>query len=142
MSEKGLRVQLLSAGPVKVLADQALLHRVIANLLDNELKHLPASCTVSLQVRESEEVATLIVEDDGPGFALEIGKQMFEQRVKGKDSKGHGLGLAFVEAVVRAHGGNVSASNRQQGGALLSITWPLVTREKVEAPHSLTLVNS
>lgn len=141
MSEKGLRVQLRSAGSVKVLADEALLHRVIANLLDNELKHLPASCTVSLQLRASEEVATLIVEDDGPGFDVEIGRQMFEQRVKGRDSKGHGLGLAFVEAVVRAHGGSVTASNRPEGGAQLSITWPLDTRENAEAPHSLTLVN-
>ena len=141
MSEKGLRVQLRSAGPVKVLADEALLHRVIANLLDNELKHLPASCTVSLQLRASEEVATLIVEDDGPGFDVEIGRQMFEQRVKGRDSKGHGLGLAFVEAVVRAHGGSVTASNRPEGGAQLSIIWPLDTRENAEAPHSLTLVN-
>jgi len=141
MSEKGLRVQLRSAGSVKVLADEALLHRVIANLLDNELKHLPASCTVSLQLRASEEVAILIVEDDGPGFDVEIGRQMFEQRVKGRDSKGHGLGLAFVEAVVRAHGGSVEASNRQQGGAQLSITWPLATGEKVKTPHALTLVN-
>jgi signal transduction histidine kinase len=141
MSEKGLRVQLRSAGSVKVLADEALLHRVIANLLDNELKHLPASCTVSLQLRASEEVATLIVEDDGPGFDVEIGRQMFEQRVKGRDSKGHGLGLAFVEAVVRAHGGSVTASNRPEGGAQLSIIWPLDTRENAEAPHSLTLVN-
>jgi signal transduction histidine kinase len=141
MSEKGLRVQLRSAGSVKVLADEALLHRVIANLLDNELKHLPASCTVSLQLRASEEVATLIVEDDGPGFDVEIGRQMFEQRVKGRGSKGHGLGLAFVEAVVRAHGGSVTASNRPEGGAQLSIIWPLDTRENAEAPHSLTLVN-
>jgi signal transduction histidine kinase len=141
MSEKGLRVRLRSAGSVKVLADQALLHRVIANLLDNELKHLPASCTVSIQLRASEEVAILIVEDDGPGFDVEIGRQIFEQRVKGRDSKGHGLGLAFVEAVVRVHGGSVAASNRQEGGAQLLITWPLATGEKVEAPHSLTLVN-
>ena len=141
MSEKGLRVQLRSVGSLKVLADKALLHRVVANLLDNELKHLPASCTVSLELNASKEVATLVVEDDGPGFAVEIGRQMFEQRVKGRDSKGHGLGLAFVEAVVRAHGGSVAASNRQQGGALLSITWPLATGENVETPHSLTLVN-
>jgi len=141
MSEKGLRVQLSSAGSVKVLADEALLHRVIANLLDNELKHLPPSCTVSLQLRAGEEVATLIVEDDGPGFDVEMGRQMFEQRVKGRDSKGHGLGLAFVEAVVRAHGGSVTASNRPEGGAQLSITWPREAGDKVETPHSLTLVN-
>jgi signal transduction histidine kinase len=66
---------------------------------------------------------------------------MFEQRVKGRDSKGHGLGLAFVEAVVRAHGGSVTASNRPEGGALLSITWPRNAGEKIEARHSLTLVN-
>src|SRR5580704_9210961 len=141
MSEKGLRLNLRSSGPVTVLADAALLHRVIANLLDNELNHLPASCTVSIKLGASEDAATLIVEDDGPGFASDIGLHMFEQRVKGRDSKGHGLGLAFVEAVVRAHGGSVTASNRPQGGALLSISWPRETGEKIEAPHSLTLVN-
>jgi len=141
MSEKGLRVQLRSAGSVAVLADAALLHRVIANLLDNEINHLPASCTVSIRLEASENTATLIVEDDGPGFASEIGRQMFEQRVKGRDSKGHGLGLAFVEAVVRAHGGSVTASNRPEGGALVSITWPREAGERVEASHSLTLVN-
>jgi signal transduction histidine kinase len=83
----------------------------------------------------------LTVEDDGPGFASEISLQMFEQRVKGRDSKGRGLGLAFVEAVVRAHGGSVTASNRPQGGALLTINWPRAAGETVDAPHSLTLVN-
>jgi len=141
MSEKGLRVHLRSAGPVTVLADASLLHRVIANLLDNELNHLPASCTVSIKLGAVENAATLIVEDNGPGFASEIGLQMFEQRVKGRDSKGHGLGLAFVEAVVRAHGGTVAASNRPDGGALLSITWPREFREKIENPPALTLVN-
>ena len=141
MSEKGLQMQLHSAGSVKVLADKALLHRMVANLLDNELKHLPASCTVSIQLQATEELATLIVEDDGPGFALEIGQQMFEPRVKGRDSKGRGLGLAFVEAVVRAHGGHVEASNRHRGGARLSITWPTGIGQAAEASHSLAVVD-
>jgi signal transduction histidine kinase len=141
MSEKGLRVNLRSTGPVTILADAALLHRVVANLLDNELNHLPASCTVSITLSASEDTATLIVQDDGPGFASEIGLHIFEQRVKGRDSRGHGLGLAFVEAVVRAHGGSVTASNPPEGGALLSITWPRENGEKIEAAHSLMLVN-
>jgi len=123
------------------LADAALLHLVIANLLDNELNHVPALCTVSITLGASENAATLTVEDDGPGFASEIGFQVFKQRVKGRDSKGHGLGLAFVEAVVRAHGGSVMASNRPDGGAVLSITWPRDVEEKIEASHPLTLVN-
>jgi signal transduction histidine kinase len=141
LSEKGLRVNLRSTGPVTVVADAALLHRVIANLLDNELNHVPASCTVSITLGATEEAATLVLEDDGPGFSSEIGLQVFKQRVKGRDSKGHGLGLAFVEAVVRAHGGSVTASNRPEGGALLSITWPRDMEEKIDASHSLTLVN-
>jgi signal transduction histidine kinase len=141
LSEKGLRVNLRSAGPVVVLADAALLHRVIANLLDNELNHVPASCTVSITLAATEDAATLVLEDDGPGFSSEIGRQVFKQRVKGRDSKGHGLGLAFVEAVVRAHGGSVTASNRPTGGASLSIIWPRDIEDKIETSHSLTLVN-
>ena len=141
LSEKGLRVNLRSSGPVTVLADAALLHRVIANLLDNELNHVPASCTVSITLAASEEAATLVLADDGPGFSSEIGLQVFKQGVKGRDSKGHGLGLAFVEAVVRAHGGSVTASNRPEGGALLSIIWPRDMEEKIDPTYPLTLVN-
>ncbi len=141
MSEKGLRVHLRSAGPTHVLVDAALLHRVIANLLDNEIKHLPASCTVSINLVTSGHVATLTVQDDGPGFPPEIASHVFEQRVKGGDSKGHGLGLAFVEAVVRAHGGVVTAANAIEGGANLSMTWPLATPEETQSLPSLTLAS-
>jgi signal transduction histidine kinase len=124
MSEAGLRMQLRSAGAVKVCADAALVHRAVANLLDNELKHLPASCTVVIYVQMEKGEAVLMMEDDGPGFAAEVKDAMFEQGVKGRESSGHGLGLAFVEAVVRAHGGTVTASNRVEGGARLVITLP------------------
>jgi signal transduction histidine kinase len=125
MSDKGLNVQLRSPGPVRIVADAALLHRVIANLLDNELKHLPAACTVSLSLKAEQHSATLIVEDNGPGFAQELGAEPFAQRAKGRASKGHGLGLAFVHAVVKVHGGTVTAANRPDGGARLVLTWPV-----------------
>src|SRR3984957_18842663 len=125
MSEKGLRVKLLSAGWLEVSADTALLHRMIANLFDNELKHLPPSCTVTISLAAAEDSALLVVEDDGPGFESEVLSQVFERRVKGRNSTGHGLGLAFVEAVVRVHGGTIEASNRHEGGARLNITLPL-----------------
>jgi signal transduction histidine kinase len=124
MSDKGLKMQLRSPGPVRINADAALLHRVIANLLDNEVKHLPAACTVLVSLSLGEKFATLTLEDDGPGFAWEIGPHVFEQRVKGPESGGYGLGLAFVQAVVKAHGGTVTAANRIEGGAMLTLTWP------------------
>ena len=127
MSEKGLRIQLRSAGPVVVFADASLLHRMVANLFDNELKHLPASSTVSITLTKTDSSAIMTLEDDGPGFASEIGSSMFTARVKGSDSSGHGLGLAFVEAVVGAHSGEVTALNREEGGAQLIIRLPLAT---------------
>jgi signal transduction histidine kinase len=114
---------------------------VFANLLDNELKHLPAACTVALGLRSADGFATLVVEDNGPGFGDEVGHQLFEQRAKGKDSKGKGLGLAFVAAVVRAHGGEVTAENGPQGGAVLSLTLPLASETTVDAPAGLALAN-
>jgi signal transduction histidine kinase len=131
MSESGVRMQLRSGGAVKVFADAALVHRAVANLLDNELKHLPASCMVTICVQAENEAAVVTVEDDGPGFAAEIQDALFKRRVKGPDSSGRGLGLAFVEAVARAHGGTVMASNRAEGGARLVITLPCA-REPLE----------
>jgi signal transduction histidine kinase len=126
MAEKGLQIRLRSAGPVTIDADAALVHRMIANLFDNELKHLPASCTVTVRLEAGDAMALLSVEDDGPGFAPEVSQHLFEKRVKGRESNGHGLGLAFVDAVVRAHGGTITAANREGGGAGIALSLPLV----------------
>jgi signal transduction histidine kinase len=139
MSDKGLAVQIRSAGSVKVLADPALLHRVIANLLDNELKHVPASCTVWLSLESADDMGRLMVEDNGPGFDVGVGRDPFERRVRGRASKGHGLGLAFVEAVVRVHGGTVTATNRSEGGARLAVSLPLCRPQNREETHTLAL---
>ena len=125
MSEKGLQLRLHSSGPLIIEADEALIHRMIANLFDNELKHLPASCTVHLRLMVESGGASLTLEDDGPGFDSEVLPHLFERRVRGKESNGHGLGLAFVDAVARAHGGQVSAANCESGGARIALSFPL-----------------
>ncbi|MEO6802515.1 MAG: HAMP domain-containing sensor histidine kinase, partial [Granulicella sp.] len=124
MSERGLRIELRSTDSVMVLADAALLHRMIANLLDNEMKHLISGCSVLIGLRRECNCAVIIIEDTGPGFAPEVLLNVFGERVKGVESNGHGLGLAFVEAVVRAHGGSVTAFNRLRGGAVLDLRLP------------------
>jgi len=124
MSERGLKVRLESEGALKILADAGLVHRMIANLFDNELKHLSSGCTVTVQLRATNSDAALIFRDNGKGFDQEIRSHLLERRIKGKNSSGHGLGLAFVDAVVRAHGGTVEASNAENGGAMISILLP------------------
>jgi signal transduction histidine kinase len=133
MIEKGLQIKLRSSGPVKIEADAGLIHRMISNLFDNELKHLPAASTVTIQLRAADGNAMLTLEDDGPGFAPEVSSQLFERRAKGRQSKGHGLGLAFIDAVIRAHGGTVTAANRASGGASLSVTLPLASKQTLTA---------
>ena len=128
MDDKGLRIKFHSVTPVIVEADAALIHRMIGNLFENELKHLYAASTVTIRLRADNERASLELEDDGPGFTLEVLHHLFERRVKGRESTGHGLGLAFIDAVARAHGGTVIASNREEGGARITITLPLRQR--------------
>ena len=125
MAEKGLEVTFCCAHPVKIYADAALIHRVIGNLFENELKHLPTACSIAIQLRTFDECAILELEDNGPGFAPEVCLRVFESRVKGSESNGHGLGLAFVDAVVHAHGGTATASNREEGGARIVVSLPL-----------------
>ena len=141
MSDKGLAVQLRSTGSIKVMADPGLLHRVIANLLDNELKHLPTSSSIYISLQTDDGMATLTVEDNGPGFDAEINRHLFERRVKGRASRGHGLGLAFVEAVVRVHGGRVKANNRPEGGAQLTVVLPLSIVQSQEELELLALAD-
>jgi|GEM_PF-289214 len=132
MSERGLRVNLLCSETVQIDGDEALIHRMVANLLDNELKHLPQHCTLDIQVRRDNGNAELTLEDNGPGFDSEVLQHIFERRVKGRGSNGHGLGLAFIDAVARAHGGEVTASNREAGGAHIKVTLPLASAAELD----------
>jgi signal transduction histidine kinase len=125
-TENGTRLELSSPGAMEVFMDASLLHRMLANLFDNELKHLPPSCTARITLEQGEVAALLVMEDDGPGFAEDVRERLFASRAKGKDSTGRGLGLAFVEAVVTAHGGAIEATNGAERGARLTIWLPLV----------------
>jgi len=110
---------------VVVNADVTLLNRVVSNLLENELTHLPAGCHVTIRLRSQKDSAELVIEDNGPGFPPDIGSQVFNRFVKGKHSPGHGLGLAFVDAVAQAHGGATRISDRPGGGAVITLSLPV-----------------
>ena len=109
---------------VVVNADLSLLNRVVGNLLENELAHLPPKCWVHIRLHSQQLLAELVIEDNGPGFPSEIAGRACERFVKGKHSPGHGLGLAFVDAVVKAHGGTVKISNGPAGGAVITLSLP------------------
>jgi len=129
MTEKGLQIRLSRESAVHVFADAGLIHRMIANLLDNELKHLTSPSSVHVSLRSEDAMALLSFEDDGKGFDPDVLQHLFARRVKGRASTGHGLGLAFVDAVARAHGGTVTAENRGSHGARIVVVLPLAQAE-------------
>jgi signal transduction histidine kinase len=108
-----------------VEGDVALLNRAIANLLDNELAHLPSDQEISISLRPEAGHAVLVIEDSGSGFPRDLRERAFQRFVKGAHSTGHGLGLAFVDAVAQAHGGSVNISDRPGGGAMIVFALPL-----------------
>jgi signal transduction histidine kinase len=127
LAERQHELTLDVEGHVVVDADAPLLHRVISNLLENELAHLPPGCRIAIRLRCQNGSADLVIEDNGPGFPHDVSSRAFERFVKGKHSHGHGLGLAFVGAVAHAHGGAVRISDRPEGGAMLSLSLPMAS---------------
>jgi two-component system sensor histidine kinase KdpD len=67
------------------------------------------------------------VDDDGPGLPAGDAARLFDKFQRGDEEGtvvGVGLGLAICRAIIRAHGGIISARNRQSGGARFEFTLP------------------
>jgi signal transduction histidine kinase len=99
-----------------ILGDRRLLSQLIANLLDNALRHTPRGTTVELDLSRAEYLAILTVSDHGSGVEPEDARRIFQRFVRGEKSRskpGHGLGLAIVEGVAAAHSGSAKIGSTQ-----------------------------
>ncbi len=89
--------------------DPRLLRQLVANLLDNALRHTPSGTAVELVLSRPEDGVRLTVEDDGPGISAAEAPLLFQRFSRGEKSRsssGHGLGLALVAAVAGIHDGS------------------------------------
>lgn len=112
--------------PVPV--DSLLMEQVLVNLLDNAVKHAPPGTPIEVKAWSVGRTATLVVSDSGPGLAEGEEERIFEKLVRGRQpgsESGAGLGLAICKAIVEAHGGRITAGNRNQGGAQFRVVLPL-----------------
>ncbi len=90
---------------------------------------------IEVTVRADDERAVLEVRDHGPGLPADAGDRVFERfwRTEGGRARGRGgagLGLAIVKAIVQAHHGEVHAGNAPDGGAVFTVTLPIVQAAK------------
>jgi nitrogen fixation/metabolism regulation signal transduction histidine kinase len=111
-----------------------VLHNLLRNALEateHQAEAYVEIATRRIQGAESDSVEIRVL-DNGPGFVADIVHQAFDPYVTSKP-KGTGLGLAIVKKLIEEHGGQISARNREQGGAEISILIPLA----VDAGHSI-----
>ncbi|SEA88362.1 ATP-binding protein [Variovorax sp. YR216] len=105
-----------------MVSDSAL-KQMICNVLDNALEASPQ--WVGLTAAHDGDALTLTVSDVGPGFAPEMLAQFGKPYQSSKGRPGGGLGLFLVVNVARTLGGSVTARNRPEGGAVVTLTLPL-----------------
>jgi two-component system OmpR family sensor kinase len=103
--------------PVTVVGDDARLHQVITNLLNNARSHTPAGTTVTVTAQSGAGNVTIEVHDDGPGLPADLVDEAFDRFTRGDSSRtrasgGAGLGLSLVSAIAEAHGGHASVASR------------------------------
>jgi len=121
------RVSAAAAEGVVVLGDEALLARVVDNLVGNALKFSPPGSPVRLAVALRGGDASLTVGDEGPGIPEAERERVFGRFVRGSaagGAEGLGLGLALVHEVVTWHGGRVSVSSAVGTGSLFEVVLP------------------
>jgi signal transduction histidine kinase len=138
-ADRNQQFTVTAPAPVRVKADLSLCTRMLSNLMENELRYAGANAQISIDVSAQDSVACITVEDDGPGFSPDLLPRVFQRFVKGRESEGHGLGLAFVSAVAGAHAGRAVARNRSNRGAQIVVELPIALppQEERQSPDNL-----
>lgn len=121
----------VSAADAIVRADSERLQQVFWNLLSNAVKFTPAGGQVDVYLERDGSLAEIRIEDTGPGVPAEFLPRIFERfsQADGSSTRKHGglgLGLAIVRHLVELHGGTVSATNGEMGGAVLAVKLPVM----------------
>lgn len=114
----------------KIMVDDRLIQRALANILRNAGRFSNTLCQVS--VRQTDKLLTINVDDDGVGIPPGKRKRIFEPFTRldpsrSRDSGGSGLGLAIVQSILEQHQGCVKVDDSELGGACFSLCIPIMT---------------
>ncbi len=101
-----------------VRGDQDLLTQMLANLVENALKHTPAGTRIAVMVTPDNDRWTLCVADNGPGVSADERDNLFQRFYRteaGRAAPGSGLGLSLVAAVAQLHDAPIEISDNEPG---------------------------
>lgn len=126
---KGVQVELSPRESVWVRGEPRLLERIVANLLDNAIRHTPAQGRVTVRTERRDREACLVVQDTGPGIAPEAIPQIFDRffkkRSPGDGPLSTGLGLGLCRWIVEVHHGRIDVASPPGRGATVTVRLPL-----------------
>jgi signal transduction histidine kinase len=103
---------------MEVTGEPDALGRVVANLLDNAVRHAKSQVRVTVTAHGTHRLISVI--DDGPGIPAADRERVFDRftrldDARARDAGGSGLGLAIVRELVRRHGGTVGLADAGPG---------------------------
>lgn len=132
LQNKGITLEAsIAHGVAEVTGDPNRLEQALQNLAANAVRHTPEGGRVKLIADRVDAGVRLAVEDSGPGIPPEHLPRIFDRFYKVDVSRtgtpvpsGSGLGLSIVQAIVRRHGGQITAGNGDGGGARFEIVLP------------------
>jgi PAS domain S-box-containing protein len=111
--------------PALAFCDPDIIRRVIVNLLDNALKFTPETGQIQVRIEPDRDVTRVSVKDNGSGIPPEFHKKIFQRFAQVETRKySTGLGLAFCDMAVRAHGGSIGVESQPGKGATLWFILP------------------
>jgi len=131
-SEKGVSLVVDAAKDLPAVdVDMERIQQVLANLVDNGLKHTQAGGSIHLAATAGDGLLRISVRDNGSGIPEAELPLVFERFYRGKQASariqdGSGLGLAISKALVELHGGQISAESQPGSGTTITIQLPLV----------------
>lgn len=126
--DSGRPFHVVAPASLLVRGQSTLLARALANLLDNAVKHSPATARIEVLLQRRDGQATLAVVDHGEGIAAADRDRMTERFARGDSARqqpGSGLGLALVKAVMQAHLGRLELLDTPAGGLTARIWLPI-----------------
>jgi signal transduction histidine kinase len=120
------RLVLRLRDPTRFRGDANAIREALRNLVENAVRHTPPGTEVIVEVGPG---GIILVEDDGPGLASDLGTELLQPFKKGSASgEGAGLGLAIVRQAVELHCGKLEIGRSARGGAKFSVNlpnWPM-----------------
>ncbi len=124
-----LRLELASDVP-EVSVDRLRIEQVFTNLLDNAFKYTPSGGEITLGARREGDFVQLWVKDSGPGILSADLVHIFERfyradKARSREHGGTGLGLSIVKHIIKAHGGDVSATSQYGKGTTIHVRLPV-----------------